>query len=55
MGQGIGMFLGFGIPVLLTSEEFCNKYLRIIPDTGGVVTMKSKPMNYLLITPKHLV
>lgn len=41
-GQTIGEMLGAMFPVLLTSEDFCNKYLRNEPDTGGIVTMASK-------------
>ncbi|VVC42465.1 Major facilitator superfamily domain,Acetyl-coenzyme A transporter 1 [Cinara cedri] len=41
-GFAIGIMLGSVVPVLLTSEDFCSKYLsRIITtSTGGVVTLE---------------
>lgn len=33
--------LGSVFPVLFASEDFCNKYLRDQPTTGGLVTIKS--------------
>lgn len=40
-GLGLGMFVGSIFPVLLVSEDFCNKYLRITSGTGGIMTFKS--------------
>lgn len=42
-GQAIGKLLGSAPLILLTSEDFCNKYLRITPilGDGGILTMKS--------------
>ncbi|XP_025208442.1 acetyl-coenzyme A transporter 1-like isoform X1 [Melanaphis sacchari] len=40
-GQVMGIMLSSVFSVLLTSEDFSNKYLRIKPDVGGVFTMKS--------------
>jgi len=40
-GLPIGMFIGSVCPILLVSEEFNNKYFRVIPTTGGLMTLKS--------------
>jgi len=40
-GQAIGVMFGSVFPILFASEDFCNKYLRVTPVTGGLVTMKS--------------
>ncbi|XP_001944982.1 acetyl-coenzyme A transporter 1 [Acyrthosiphon pisum] len=40
-GQAIGVMLGSVFPILFASEDFCNKYLRDTPNTGGLMTMKS--------------
>ncbi|KAE9538631.1 hypothetical protein AGLY_005730 [Aphis glycines] len=40
-GQVMGVMISSVFSVLLTSEDFSNKYLRIRPDVGGVFTMKS--------------
>lgn len=40
-GQAIGIMLGSVFPILFASEDFCNKYLRVTPISGGLVTMKS--------------
>lgn len=42
LGQSFGMLIGSTVPILFTSEDFCNKYLRNTSDVGGVLTMKSK-------------
>lgn len=42
VGFSLGMILGSVLPILFDSETFCNKYLRIIPATGGVITLESK-------------
>lgn len=42
MGGTIGTTSGYLLTILLTSEVYCNKYLRVTPATGGVTTMKSK-------------
>ncbi|VVC36429.1 Major facilitator superfamily domain,Acetyl-coenzyme A transporter 1 [Cinara cedri] len=39
-GQTAGVLIGSTVPILLTSEKFCNEYLRAIPGIGGIVTMK---------------
>jgi len=41
-GFAIGVMLGSVIPVLLTSEDFCNKHLRFTPSMGGIMTLESK-------------
>lgn len=41
-GQVIGIMIGSLFSVLFTSEDFCNKYLRVTPGTGGIMTMRSK-------------
>ncbi|XP_025194139.1 acetyl-coenzyme A transporter 1-like [Melanaphis sacchari] len=40
-GLPIGMFIGSVGPILLVSEDFSNKYFRAIPNTGGLITLKS--------------
>ncbi|XP_060878681.1 acetyl-coenzyme A transporter 1-like [Metopolophium dirhodum] len=40
-GLVLGMMMSYLFFILLTSEDFSNKYLRINPDVGGVLTMKS--------------
>ncbi|XP_016657601.1 acetyl-coenzyme A transporter 1-like isoform X2 [Acyrthosiphon pisum] len=40
-GLVIGMIISYVCSVLLTSEDFSNKYLRFSPNVGGVITMKS--------------
>lgn len=42
-GQAIGVFLGNMPLLLLTSEDFCNNYLRLTPNhgKGGILSMKS--------------
>ncbi|XP_015377304.1 PREDICTED: acetyl-coenzyme A transporter 1-like, partial [Diuraphis noxia] len=39
-GFAIGVMLGSVVPVLLTSEDFYNKYLRITPGMGGIMTLE---------------
>ncbi|XP_015377303.1 PREDICTED: acetyl-coenzyme A transporter 1-like [Diuraphis noxia] len=39
-GVALGVLIATICPVLLTSEEFCNKYLRITLGTGGIITLK---------------
>ncbi|XP_060865229.1 acetyl-coenzyme A transporter 1-like [Metopolophium dirhodum] len=39
-GVALGVLIGTICPVLLTSEDFCNKYLRITLSTGGIITIK---------------
>ncbi|VVC28206.1 Major facilitator superfamily domain,Acetyl-coenzyme A transporter 1 [Cinara cedri] len=41
IGSTFGIMMGSVFFVLITSEEFCNKYLRSISDTGGIMTIKS--------------
>ncbi|XP_022165996.1 acetyl-coenzyme A transporter 1-like [Myzus persicae] len=40
-GLAMGIMISYLFSILLTSEDFSNKYLRIKPDLGGVFTMKS--------------
>lgn len=40
-GLAIGMFIGSVCFTLLVSEQFSNKYFRMKPDVGGLITMKS--------------
>lgn len=39
-GLAIGSMIGSVWSTLLTSKDFCNKYVRTTPDTGGIVTME---------------
>lgn len=41
VGVPLGMFIGSVCFILLVSEQFSNKYLRTLPETGGLLTMKS--------------
>ncbi|XP_026805456.1 acetyl-coenzyme A transporter 1-like [Rhopalosiphum maidis] len=40
-GIAFGLYIGSVCPVLLSSEYFCNKYLRFTPDVGGILSIKS--------------
>ncbi|KAF0770586.1 acetyl-coenzyme A transporter 1-like, partial [Aphis craccivora] len=40
VGVFLGMLIGSSSPVLLSSEQFCNKYLRITPGPRGIITIK---------------
>lgn len=40
--MALGLFIGSSFPILFSSEDFCNKYLRFTPDTGGIISIKSK-------------
>lgn len=48
-GQVMGIMISSVFSILLTSEDFSNKYLRIRPDVGGVFTMKIKRIKSILI------
>ncbi|KAL4097896.1 hypothetical protein QTP88_022596 [Uroleucon formosanum] len=48
----MGGMMCYAFSVLLTSECFNNKYLRISPDAGGVVIMKSKRVNSIRGRPR---
>lgn len=41
MGQTAGFFLGYVLFLALESPYFCNKYLRVIPEETGLVTLAS--------------
>ncbi|CAK8675913.1 unnamed protein product [Clavelina lepadiformis] len=41
VGQTAGYFLGFAMFLALESADFCNKYLRTIPQDTGIVTLAS--------------
>lgn len=41
VGVFLGMLIGSSSPVLLSSEQFCNKYLRLTPGSGGIITIKN--------------
>ncbi|CAI6365109.1 unnamed protein product [Macrosiphum euphorbiae] len=41
IGIAIGMFIGSVCPILLSSEQFCNRYLRLTPGTGGIISIKN--------------
>lgn len=53
-GLPIGMFIGSVCPILLVSEDFNNKYFRVMPTTGGLMTLQTLiyfwSIIYLLIT-----
>nr|CAG4644720.1 EOG090X04K8 [Leptodora kindtii] len=39
VGQTAGYFLGYVVFVALESPDFCDKYLRTVPDTKGILTL----------------
>lgn len=41
-GQKTGFFVGFALFTALESAEFCNKYLRNVPQPTGLITMSGK-------------
>lgn len=41
MGQTAGFFLGYVLFLALESPYFCNKYLRVVPEDTGLVTLSS--------------
>lgn len=48
-GLAIGSMIGSVWSTLLTSKDFCNKYVRTTPDTEGIVTMERESLKYLTI------
>lgn len=48
-GLVTGIMISYIFFVLLTSEDFSNKYIRIIPDVGGLFTIKSKWINLIIL------
>jgi len=48
-GLAIGSMIGSVWFTLLTSKDFCNKYVRAKPDTEGIVTMERKSLKNLSI------
>ncbi|XP_041978909.1 acetyl-coenzyme A transporter 1 [Aricia agestis] len=41
VGQTAGYFLGYVLFLALESPYFCNKYLRVVPEDTGIVTLSS--------------
>ena len=41
VGQTMGFFLGYSIFLALESKEFCNAYLRVVPQDNGMVELSS--------------
>lgn len=41
VGQTVGFFLGYSIFLALESKEFCNTYLRGVPQEAGMVELSS--------------
>lgn len=41
-GLSLGVLCGYIIPITLISESFCNKWLRVSPLPGGILTFKGK-------------
>lgn len=41
VGQTAGFFLGYVLFLALESPYFCNKYIRVIPEEKGLVTLSS--------------
>lgn len=46
VGQTAGFFLGYVVFVILVSPEFCNKWIRTIPQDTGLVTFSG---NYYFV------
>lgn len=52
VGQTAGYFFGYVVFIALESRDFCNSYLRSVPEDDGLVTLPSK---YLLFaSSSHL-
>ena len=41
VGQTVGFFLGYSIFLAMESKEFCNAYLRVVPQETGMVELSS--------------
>ena len=39
VGQTAGYFLGYVLFIALESSDFCNKYLRAVPHSDGLITL----------------
>lgn len=44
-GQKTGFFIGFALFTMLESAEFCNKYLRSIPQPSGILTLSGEKID----------
>ncbi len=42
VGQTAGYFLGYVVFLALESADFCNSYLRSVPEPKGFVTLPGK-------------
>lgn len=49
VGQTAGYFLGYVVFVALESPDFCDKYLRTVPDTKGILTLSGMFLQFLYI------
>ena len=56
VGQTAGYFLGYVIFVALESADFCNKYLRSVPESKGLLTFSGMTIFHsaLSVTDLHL-
>lgn len=41
-GLCFGTFFGYILPITLTSESFCNKWLRFSPQSGGLIELQGE-------------
>jgi PAT family acetyl-CoA transporter-like MFS transporter 1 len=41
-GLAFGIIIGNVLTILLTSSEFCNKYIRFAPSAEGIISLNSK-------------
>lgn len=54
-GQKTGFFIGFALFTMLESAEFCNKYLRSVPQTSGIVTLSGENRyQFCIFNPSNL-
>lgn len=49
VGQTAGYFVGNVVLLAFSSPEFCNKYLRLIPQDEGVITLAGIPIIFLVL------
>lgn len=42
VGQTAGYFFGYVVFIALESKDFCNSYLRSVPEANGLITLPSK-------------
>lgn len=48
-GQSFGVFVGYGAFMSLYSPDFCNKWLRSVPQNKGLITASDAILAYSII------